>query len=221
MGLADDQKLLARLATDATYRKRFLAEPEQVDRAGLSAREVERFARSLLRKRLGEVEKLLPLSRRALGEARFAELFLRFARGSVPSGVKKHRDDAVAFAESVIRAASVEPAWASDLLRYESAALAATDPALRFVFRGFRHAIADLARAATLGGPPPPTRPTLGVWFRLSPRGRLRHVLLSLPRRPIKHASAPSPIQQDGSSGGTGPVFGPRGAWLGHSLRRP
>ena len=125
MGLAEAQRLLARLATDATLRARFAADPEGVAAEfGLSPEEaahfadlhqgqLDEFARSLIRKRLGEVESLLPLTSRALGPARLAALFRRHAGAHVPRGIKKHRDDAVAFASFLVprQESSNRPGW--------------------------------------------------------------------------------------------------------------
>src|SRR4051812_12929079 len=107
MGLAESQRLLARLYTDGPLRARFAADPsavaaefglspgEAATLAALPLDQVADFAGSLVRKRRGEVEPLLPLTPRALGPARLADLFRRHARAHVPSGIRKHRDDAV------------------------------------------------------------------------------------------------------------------------------
>ena len=83
MELIEQQRLLARLYTDAETRRRWLAEPERfaqalgVDRptAEKLSTQVESFARSLQRKRLGAVIKHLPATRKAMGHT-FDELFL-------------------------------------------------------------------------------------------------------------------------------------------------
>ncbi len=202
MGLAESQRLLARLSTDADLRSRFAGDPAGVAADfGLSPAEalalpfgqVEEFARSLVSKRWGEVELLLPLACRALGPARFADLFARHARGYVPAGIKKHRDDAVAFA-GFLAGSEVAPAWVGDLARFEAAALLAHEPARRFVLARLGHHPADLARAATGDGQAPVGRPTLAAWSRWTRGGRPRLIVLSWPpwaRRGLTSPSSP------------------------------
>jgi hypothetical protein len=190
--------MLARLYTDAALRARFFDDPEAVGaelglgwddltRLGpLSEAQVGRFARSLWSKRRKEVEKALPLTLLALGEDRFATLFLRHASGPVPSGVQKHRADAIAFAaflEDEADAGHLGPAWVVDLMRYEAARLLAWDSTRRWLVLRLRHTLDDLVQAALGGGDPAPRScPTLAVWFRPTRRGQLRNVALSLPR---------------------------------------
>ena len=183
MGLAETQALLARLYTDAPLRARFLADPAAVGAScGVTAREaadlavcagpqIERFARSLIHKRRREVEKLLPGSLRALGPGRFSALFDRHAAAYVPSGVARHRSEALAFAAS-IRPGDPEGAFARDMLRYEAARLVASDPARRWVSCRCRHPVADLIGA----GASPRPRATLYFWFRPLRRGVLCHL---------------------------------------------
>ncbi|WP_435011201.1 hypothetical protein P12x_002502 [Tundrisphaera lichenicola] len=190
MGLAESQRLLARLAVDAPLRARFRADPAAVaDEFGLGPQEartiaelpiaqIDGFAASLIAKRRGEVELLLPLTLRAVGPARFAALFRSHAATFVPSGIKKHRDDALAFAGLLAR--EVDKPWMADLLRFEASTLRAHDPSRRWTLIRLHHHPIDLARAATEGGEPR-RRWTILAWFRRSPRGRLRRVILALP----------------------------------------
>jgi hypothetical protein len=192
MGLAEAQRLLAGLATDAELRDRFAADPvgvaaefglspaEASSFAGLHQGQLDEFARSLIQKRFREVESLLPLTAGAVGPARFAALFRRHAGVHVPQGIKKHRDDAVAFADFLVRE-KVEPPWLAELARLEAAALLAHDPARRWLVIRLGHHPSDLARAAAEGGPAPRPRPTYVAWFRPSSGGRLRRVVLALP----------------------------------------
>lgn len=200
MGLGESQRLLARLSTDADLRSRFADDPAGVAAGfGLSPTEalalpfgqVEEFARSLVSKRRGEVESLLPLTCRALGSAKFADLFFRHARGYVPAGIKKHRDDAVAFAK-FLAGSEVALAWVIDLARFEAAALLAHDPARRCVLARLRHHPADLARSATGEGRPPAGRPTLVAWSRWTRGGRLRLIVLSWPPWARRGPTSPS-----------------------------
>ena len=191
MGLAEAQRLLARLSTDAPLRARFATDPAAVlAEFGLSPEEaatfaliprdqLDDFAGSLIGKRRGEVESLLPLSFRAIGPTRFAALFRRHASAFVPLGIKKHRDDAVTFAGFLAREAA-DPPWLADLARLESAALLAHDPRRRWTVLRLRHHPLDLARAAT-SEETPKRRPTLVLWFRLTRRGRLRRWIVTSP----------------------------------------
>lgn len=116
MGLAEVQALMAQLYTDAPLRERFFDDPTAVglefDLSGdeirhlehLSERQVGRFADALRGKRLHGVAKLLPLTREALGD-RLHDLFQRYAGTYAPRGIRKHRDDALAFATDVERLA--------------------------------------------------------------------------------------------------------------------
>ena len=192
MGLAESQRLLARLYTDAALRDRFAADPAGVaDEFGLTSDEakslallpidqLDDFAGSLIRKRRGEVESLLPMTFRALEAPRFASLFRRFAQGYVPIGIKKHRDDAVAFAEFLAREVT-DPPWLGDLARFEAASMMAHDPARRWTLLRLRHHPLDLARMAIDRTIPPRTRSTWIVWYRLAASGRLRRMMLSWP----------------------------------------
>ncbi len=199
MGLADCQKLLARLYTDAALRARFFADPRTLGAEfGLSPEEVERLARlpevpvrrfadSLRHKRRNDVGKLLPLTRRVLGDARFAAQLDRLGSGAGPDAARGLRAGAIAFAlalEPAVRTGEIGSPWMADVLRYEAARLLAADPTRRWTVRFFRHRITDLVRAVLAeSGAPPPTRPALAIWFRRCPTGNLRHVVLSLPGR--------------------------------------
>ncbi|HEY8560692.1 MAG TPA: hypothetical protein VIL74_09980 [Pyrinomonadaceae bacterium] len=108
MSLKEQQNLLAKLYTDAEFRRAFLSEPEKIGvESGLSADEIREiaeimpeelhfFADSLVWKRLGEAEKFLPLTRRVLGED-FTGNFREFSQTYNPRTVKKHFEDALAF----------------------------------------------------------------------------------------------------------------------------
>lgn len=190
MGLATNQEWLARLFTDARLREAMLAHPEglgraldlEADETVHLARELDLFSKCLIHKRRGEVEKLLGLSRQAIGSQEFGALFMRFARQFVAYGVKKHRTDAIAFAEFLRRSGSVTFPWIHDLIAYEAAMLAASDRDRRLIINLSRHALVDLALAAQDQGTSPPIRNTLSVWLRLGRGGRLRRFAISLPR---------------------------------------
>ncbi len=208
MGLAETQRVLARLYTEAGFRDRFFADPaggrgalglgsDEAERlARLPAEQVYLFARSLRRKRLGAVASLLALTRRALS-ARFGFFFAQYADAHPAAGTRTPRADATAFAAflaRVTRDRRIEPAWVGDLARYEAAFLAVADPRRRWVIRWFAHPVGRLVRGlvAGAGAPSPPRRPTVGLWCRLARRGRIWHLTLSLP---------PWPERRDGCRG--------------------
>lgn len=110
MSLLEQQNFLARIYTDANLRREFLAAPENTGRKNnlneneiaeileIFPDEISRFAESLMRKRLHEVEKFLPLTHQVLG-ADFMKFFREFAPTFNSTSVKKHLADALEFAE--------------------------------------------------------------------------------------------------------------------------
>ncbi len=135
MELAKLQQILARLYTDRGFRERFFNDPFAVAaELGLSPIEVDRlrdllgaqvgfFASSLVRKRLNEVRKLLPLSSRVLGRT-FESLFWRYAETHTLKALKPDEQDAVAFSSYIVREArskNLDPPWSVDVARYEAA----------------------------------------------------------------------------------------------------
>ena len=105
MSLQKQQNLLAKLYTDAEFRRAFLSEPEKIgaendlskkeiaEIAGIMPEELNFFADSLFWKRLREVEKFLPLTRKVLAKD-FSKYFREFSRIFNPQSVKKHFEDA-------------------------------------------------------------------------------------------------------------------------------
>lgn len=197
MDLAKTQLLLARLYTAAALRERFFSDPEAVGRefgldrqqrrefAMLSARQVNFFADSLIRKRLGEVSKLLPLTRKVLG-ARFEALFRRYAEIHRLEMPKPHQNDAIsfsAFLEHSARTEFSEMPWGLDAARFEAVCLEAMASGHCWTVRLFRYPIRELLRSAAEAdqAPPPIPRPTLAIWLRFSWRGPLRFFALSPP----------------------------------------
>ena len=156
--------------------------------------QVHFFARSLLRKRLGEVAKLLPRTRRVLGEPWFEALFVGFAQTYLPQGTKKHWEDAITFAGWLRRQSSpkdtgsggvtLPPRWIVDLAGYEAAALQASRSRSRFLLvRRFCFPPALLARDLASGqqvcvAGPSPASGCLAIWIRLRQGGRLWQVIL-------------------------------------------
>ncbi|GDY23213.1 hypothetical protein LBMAG56_45600 [Verrucomicrobiota bacterium] len=201
MGLAETQRLLAHLYTDPRVREQFFTHPATVAAEfslppadlhvlrHLPRAEINRFARSLQNKRLGDTAKLLPLTRRALGR-HFAPRFLAWAESTAPATSHHHTDDARHFAAHLLSenkktaapAKALAP-WITNLLRYETAALTAATPGRHCIFLPLRFTPADLQKCARSSRHRSRLRPrpSLAVWFRLTPHGRLRHLHLSLP----------------------------------------
>jgi hypothetical protein len=200
MGLADVQRALARLYTETELRAHFFAAPEAVGATlGLTAAEIEqlkplsqaqteRFGRALQHKRRNEVEQLLPLSRRALGQ-RFGALFQAHADRWVPSGIHKHVDDALTFAATAARSLhgeDVEFEWLAELLRYEAACLRAYHGRRSLYCALFRMPIRRIAAQIAASGQsgqyePVPSMPCLLIWARLRRNAPLRLFTLALP----------------------------------------
>lgn len=197
MGLGLVQGVLAQLYTNSVLRSRFFADPQAVGTelglnsdevtqlAQLSAQQVNLFASSLKRKRLGEVRELLPLTQRVLGKD-FSKLFWRYAETHLPQGIKKHWEDAIAFSsfiEQVTRSEGIEPLWIGELVRYEKSWLQAMEPTCHLTVCRFRYAIDRLVQNLRQENVSPQLKeqPTVALWFRLSRRGQLRHFILSLP----------------------------------------
>ncbi|AFY32789.1 hypothetical protein [Calothrix sp. PCC 7507] len=199
MGLAQTQQVLAQLYTNTELRKRFFAHPHAVGAelglsdseiqqlSQLSVQEVNVFANSLKWKRLGEVRELLPRTVRVLGK-NFTTLFWRYAETYLPQGIKKHRKDAmvaprtaegIAFANFIEKVAQVEgidPAWVSDLARYEKTWLLVDELHRGLQVCWFRYPVGSLGSTdANL------SQPTIAVWWRFSGRSHLHHILLPAP----------------------------------------
>lgn len=192
MGLAEVQAALARFYVDPALRDRFFADPTVVGLelglgadearglAGVSRRQVEQFAESLRRKRRDQARRVIPMAARALG-GRFGGLFERYAAAAAPRGSKADLDDAIGFVEALGRWTDEErPPWVVDLARYELAWRQAARAGLRPVVRRFRFPVARLATGRGAVGRVAP-RPTLAFWWRPTPRGRIRHVVVTLP----------------------------------------
>lgn len=175
------QPILAQLYTNAELRSRFFTNPElvgaelglnttQIQQLSLlSATEVNLFASSLKRKRLGEVRELLPMSAKAL-DKEFSRLFWQYAETYLPQGIKKHLLDAIAFATYIEKVDNIEPDWILDLVKYEKSWLEAAEPNRRLIIRRFRYAINRRDGNFQLFA-----QPSLSIWLRLLPQGKLRY----------------------------------------------
>jgi hypothetical protein len=191
MELARQQQVLAQLYTNAELRRRFFTHPEATGQslglslsaaqqlAQISVSQVRYFARSLQRKRLKEVAKILPATHRLLS-SQFDELFLKYSQQPFPRRVNKLAEDARAFVEFLDASLRVTQPWMADLARYEAAWLTASTQCL--VARWFRFPAHKLRELSAPLESPPECQPTLALWFRSPLSGRLRHLILCLPR---------------------------------------
>ncbi len=193
MGLAAIQAALARLAIDPTWRDRFYRDPIAVGaEVGLSPTEalalaesdrrpIDEFAASLHRKRRAQIRRTLPIAVRALGD-RYGRLFDRYAHEAPPRGSRADLDDALGFVAALNSFPETDrPPWFPDLARYELAWQLAARTGIWPVVRLFRFPVGRLIHLPLAAEVTP--APTLAIWWRPSPRSRLRHVLFPLPRR--------------------------------------
>ncbi|MGI9054354.1 MAG: hypothetical protein ACR2F2_00995, partial [Pyrinomonadaceae bacterium] len=108
MSLLEQQNFLAKLYTDEKLRRDFLSEPSKIGQENylneieiaeiteILPEEISFFAESLFWKRLREVEKFLPLTRKVSDDV-FQKLFREFSQNYNPQTIKKHLEDANGF----------------------------------------------------------------------------------------------------------------------------
>jgi hypothetical protein len=179
MPLAQTQKLLARLYTDENLRRKFLSEPDKIGRefnltddeiaelASVMPEELNFFADSLFYKRLREVEKLLPQSKKALSDD-FEKRFREFSNTFLPTSIKKHLEDAVQFSDFLIEQ-KIKQIWLKDLIRYEQANLIFNGYGKTFLIRRFAFDVKGISRK----GAKAQRKLTIAVWLRIG--GKIRH----------------------------------------------
>ncbi len=170
--LAQTQSLLARLFTEADFRREFFADPEAAGRSGLEtldAGAVAHFSNSLTGKRLLDARKALPLTAKALGPE-FALLARAELQGPPRAG--RHRADAAALVAR-LTAGDAWPAWIVDLARFEMAIAEASAPAPLLIFRRFRWPPQRLVAAALSGAAPGAPRTAYRLWLRLPGASKL------------------------------------------------
>ena len=187
MDLKATQRFLAELYTDEAQRQRFAARPQAVAEefgiapdaarqlAELSAAQVAGFARCLQRKRLNEVRRMLPETCRALGSD-LAQVFEAHAARFQPQGVRRHLDDALAFARFLSQSPGVNTDLV-DLARYEAHWLRFRQGRVGPLLAIFRSDPRETATGCCAESGH--NRGLLACWFRLG--GRLRHVAIRLP----------------------------------------
>jgi hypothetical protein len=196
MGLAEIQVVMARLSIDRGLRDRFFADPcavggelglaaqEALNLARISRRQVEQFADSLRRKRRDQVRRLVPIAARALGQE-YAVLFDRYFDEAPPRGSKAELDDAVGFVAAIERwADQPKPLWAAEVARYELAWRQAARADRVPIVRMFRFPVARLAAGLERERVAP--RATVACWWRPTRRGKIRHIVITMPRWGIR-----------------------------------
>lgn len=193
MGLAEVQRALARIYTDTSLRERFLADPRGVGKElalstddikqlqQVSTQQITLFAQSLHNKRLGEVQKLLPLSYKILGST-FNTLFHQFAHTYLPHGIKKHLDDGIQFASylhNVVHTKHLKPDYLADVIHYEKCLLHIWQQQRRLVIARFHYHIETLLFSIEHNEQPDVKRRlTLVLWWKTRPGGQIyRRVL--------------------------------------------
>jgi hypothetical protein len=206
MALADLQRLLTRVLTSPESRESLRAEcanlshdKQPLEEAtpavmNIPLHQLTHYAEALVNKRCRAVGQCLPATLRMLGSYRFRERFRVHATETWPTGSARHRDDAIAFADTISRAP--EPEWTDlviDLAAYEAATLRARDPTRMLVAILVRYTPEDLISAATSGrrGAGLTRRPTLVLWIRLWKGGPSKVIRFSTPQsRPMPSESA-------------------------------
>lgn len=134
---------MARLFTDEGLRQNFLSEParigaenglsenETADLQAVLPEEIGFFADSLFWKRLREVEKFLPLTKKVLKED-FTKYFREFSQAFNPQTNKKHFEDALEFCK-FIRKRSISE-FTKNAAKFEQSKLEFFGGGKRFVF---------------------------------------------------------------------------------------
>ena len=178
MSLLNVQNFTARIYTDENLRREFSAAPQKIGKQNnlteteiaelveILPDEINFFAESLFWKRLREVEKLLPFTKRIFG-ADFEMRFREFANQFTPESIKKHLEDAIQFAEFLRER---ETNWKSDAARFESAKLEFYALGKNFVFRRFDYDVKEIYRRFHELPMNFERRKTFAVWLRIGKR---------------------------------------------------
>lgn len=173
MSLQEQQNFLARLFTDESLRRSFwenseiigkengLDDAEIVQFKEIIAEDLNYFADSLFHKRLHEVEKLLPLTRKALDKD-FPKLFRQFSRTFQPSSIKKHLEDAIEFCKFLQKSQS---SLAKDTAKFEQTKHEFFSLQKHFAFCFLRHDVFSLKQKISVA-----------VWYRTGKN--TRHFIL-------------------------------------------
>lgn len=171
MSLLEQQNFIARLFTDEDLRREFAENPEKTARKNaldendflqlkqILPAELNFFAESLFHKRLQEVERLLPLTRKVL-QKEFRMFFRQFARDFQPKTIKKHLEDAVQFA-GFLSKKSFEKDWIKDLIIYEQARLKFNGYHKSLIIKSFAYDVKHFT------GENPRKKRTFVIWLRI------------------------------------------------------
>ncbi|MCY7344721.1 MAG: hypothetical protein LH614_00730 [Pyrinomonadaceae bacterium] len=180
MSLLAVQNFLARIFTDENLRREFANAPEEIGRKnnltekeiaeliGILPDEINCFADSLRRKRLREVEKLLPFTKKALDEE-FEKQFREFAAQFTPDSIKKHLEDAVRFAE-FLQTKEIAPVWVQDLAKFEQAKLEFRGYGKRFVFKIFNYNVKEICYRNEMTQTEYKKKKNFAVWLKIGKR---------------------------------------------------
>lgn len=186
MSFRKQQDLLARLFTDKELRLAFLSQPEKIGAEhGLSAEEIAElsvilpeeldfFAESLFFKRLREVEKLLPLTRKFLGSD-FAVKFREFSACYNPQTVKKHLEDSVRFCQFLQN--DLNDDVARNIARYEGTKMKFFGYGKRFAFCFLDYDMKEISSGNFQLKEKIRRAKTVAIWCRI--RGRTKYFSFS------------------------------------------
>lgn len=194
MGLNEVQRALAQLYTSKELREKFLSDPQEIASlfglnsidiehlTALSVSQLQEFANSLQYKRLGEVRKTLSLTEKSL-KSKFRELFLEFTNKYLPSGVKKHRDDAIAFVKFIASPINKDiPDWVKELARYEVTHLELIETSKLLKIKIFSYPLKQIVHSLLQDKEVVARKKlTLAIWIKLSKQKGWHHYLLTLP----------------------------------------
>lgn len=195
MSLINSQQALARIYTNSKFRDDFLTNPDVVgNRLGLNCQEIQQlsqlssqqvnlFASSLKRKRLGEIRKLLPLTNKILKQE-FDRLFFSFAETYLPTGSRKHLLDSIAFSNFVKQNLTTDKnqLWLFDIWSYEIVRLNLLLGNKQLIWSRFNYQIKTLIANVEnnlISAPSP--QPNVGIWFKLTPNSQWRSLFLPIP----------------------------------------
>lgn len=173
MGLLEQQNFLARLFTDKSLRQSFWENPSKIgEENALSELEIlqlkkiisndlDFFAESLFYKRLHEVEKLLPLTKKFL-DREFSNTFREFSQTYQPKSIKKHLEDAIEFCKYL---QTVDKPALKDAAKFEKTKHEFFSQQKLISFCLLKHNIFKLKKKLTLA-----------VWYRIG--NQTRHFIL-------------------------------------------
>lgn len=169
MSLLEQQNLLARLYVDENLRRAFLSDPSSVAAPfGLSDTEIEEissilpgeidyFADSLRRKRMHEVEKMLPLIRSALQDS-FEPVFAKYVDVMPSSREMTRSEDVQEFCRYLEREGE---GAVRDAARFELAKIEFFSGKRNFLIRRFGHDVRNTSYTP---------RRTYCLWIRIGKR---------------------------------------------------